>query len=732
MVLRDEFISTAKNLVQAGFSVIPLLPGTKVPIAKWDDYQKRLPTEDEIDFWWSGDSIPNLAVVCGDVSGGLAVIDIDPRKGGSAEAVAEKFSISLGDTPRVYTGGGGYHVYFRTAGTTKTVGTLVPGVELRSEGAIVVVPPSIHPDTKKPYIWELDLTKRMRLLPQEIRDYLSERENLVGKSNNDFGEEPDDDELGEELLALMQEVKNKVDQQLSRIYQYVYGYYPKNKGNGTTDRSGWSYTLARLLLETGLIPAENKRRLAVIVFGSAVHRAKFKGRSDGWEDACRIISRALVSIEVSEVSEPEMSSAIPEDGSIYDLMPVFPTNACVGVIGDIAHAIDEVSESPLAYLFHSAITAFSIFACGNTTLRINVPVKPIMYTVLLGHSSASRKSLAMKQVIDFFTDSIGERFEDRTYKGFFGSGEAILRKLVMLGETDPRNMAVALWNVDEFEEVISRSTMEHSVMAPLMQSLYEDNVFEYMTSSKHIKVKNAYLSVLSASTIDTFSSLWEKRLTEGGFLNRLWLVAPQQAKRITLPRDLGGEVDGLREDLRKLIFEIESGVPEIAVNGRPAVKTEFKQSIPFTPAAEHLWGEFYHDLLPEMAFEAEEASRRLESYALRFALLMALSRREFAGVSADTIARVIDLIKYEFRVRQVLKPIDAKSDTARIEQMILRELSYRKTANKRDLYRYVNAHRLGAGLYEKGLDNLTKMGFVEQISIGNKQILVKLVDDVKF
>src|SRR5262245_21117873 len=91
----------------AGFSVVPIAPGTKRPLAEWKVYQARRPTTVEVRTWYTTHPTAGVAVVCGAVSG-LAVIDFDPRNGDGAGLASR-----LPSGPTVETGGGGRHHYLR-------------------------------------------------------------------------------------------------------------------------------------------------------------------------------------------------------------------------------------------------------------------------------------------------------------------------------------------------------------------------------------------------------------------------------------------------------------------------------------------------------------------------------------------------------------------------------------------------------------------------------------------
>lgn len=64
----------------AGCAVIPAAPdGTKRPFGRWRDYMNTAPTADEQQTWFSGDQYDGLGIVCGVVSGGLEMFELEGR-----------------------------------------------------------------------------------------------------------------------------------------------------------------------------------------------------------------------------------------------------------------------------------------------------------------------------------------------------------------------------------------------------------------------------------------------------------------------------------------------------------------------------------------------------------------------------------------------------------------------------------------------------------------------------
>ncbi|MGW4462185.1 bifunctional DNA primase/polymerase [Micromonospora sp. NPDC004704] len=99
-----------------------------------------------------------LALRAGTASG-LVVVDIDPRNGGDRTMRELIAAGLLPPTVHVVTGSGGRHLYYRHPGRPvpcsqgKPGMGLGPGIDVKSDGGYVVLPPSVHPATGRPYRW---------------------------------------------------------------------------------------------------------------------------------------------------------------------------------------------------------------------------------------------------------------------------------------------------------------------------------------------------------------------------------------------------------------------------------------------------------------------------------------------------------------------------------------------------------------------------------------------------
>ena len=157
-VQREDVLEAALEYRDLGWSIIPILAGAKKPPhwLKWKQYQECRADEHSLRSWFDGKD-HGLAVVLGDVSGGLVCRDFDEM--GAYERWADDNAELAATLPTVATSRG-RHVYFRTAGDSRVKRTHAG--EIRGSGGYCVLPPSRHPSGAV-YRWLIPPT---RTIPQ--------------------------------------------------------------------------------------------------------------------------------------------------------------------------------------------------------------------------------------------------------------------------------------------------------------------------------------------------------------------------------------------------------------------------------------------------------------------------------------------------------------------------------------------------------------------------------------
>lgn len=150
---RNRHLEAALGYLARGWSVVPVAPRAKRPIVRWQPFQSKAPDEELIRAWFERWPDANISIVTGAISG-IVVLDVDPKHGGEASLTA--LEARHGPLPRTVesiTGGGGRHIYFAHPGReVRNRAAMAPGLDLRGDGGVIVVPPSIHP-SGKPYRW---------------------------------------------------------------------------------------------------------------------------------------------------------------------------------------------------------------------------------------------------------------------------------------------------------------------------------------------------------------------------------------------------------------------------------------------------------------------------------------------------------------------------------------------------------------------------------------------------
>ncbi len=147
----------ALALARQGYAVFPCRPNSKQPLHKGSFHDATV-DEFQIEEWWDECLTANIAIYPDGSNPRLAVLDVDVRDHGEdGRETLRKMEEHFPVTKSVYTPGGGIHLYYSLPdGVTVQSSTrrLGPGLDVRSRGGYVLVPPSVI-DGKK-YQWKDD------------------------------------------------------------------------------------------------------------------------------------------------------------------------------------------------------------------------------------------------------------------------------------------------------------------------------------------------------------------------------------------------------------------------------------------------------------------------------------------------------------------------------------------------------------------------------------------------
>jgi hypothetical protein len=168
--INDTF-NTAVNWWGLGQSVIPLVARDKKPDTnklrfstwgKWEVFQTRLPTPDELIHWFGNDHPGNIGLIMGH---GLVVIDFDIQ-----DVFYYWLNLYPVQTYMVKTGRG-VHVYIKTEEPAKNYHSDL--LDIKANGGYVVIPPSVHPSGEEYQVLNPSPILNIKRLTDVLPEYLT-------------------------------------------------------------------------------------------------------------------------------------------------------------------------------------------------------------------------------------------------------------------------------------------------------------------------------------------------------------------------------------------------------------------------------------------------------------------------------------------------------------------------------------------------------------------------------
>lgn len=154
----DTLPSTAAAWATAGFHVVPMHAGNKKPACRWKDC--TAPSVETAKRLFERQSEVMLSIA---LPSNLCVLDIDhrPERAWDAGKIHNELKMRFGlpDSPVTSTPSGGFHLWLRLPEGVKAKNWTsqsgrfpITGIDVRTKGGLIVVPPSERPDGK--YSWE--------------------------------------------------------------------------------------------------------------------------------------------------------------------------------------------------------------------------------------------------------------------------------------------------------------------------------------------------------------------------------------------------------------------------------------------------------------------------------------------------------------------------------------------------------------------------------------------------
>jgi hypothetical protein len=180
---------------KAGWSIFPCRHKAPLTAAlanyhgSWDKFKTQLPTEYQVEQWWTNYPDAQIALVCGRISH-VTVVDFDWVKDETGKK-REDLSIPVGElaakldiTVSSFTGSNGIHKFFNYADIPTSLGTVHKQVDIKNDNSYVILPPSCYGEYKGKiahynwddlFPWSEDNLKNLANIPQAL--YLQANKN---------------------------------------------------------------------------------------------------------------------------------------------------------------------------------------------------------------------------------------------------------------------------------------------------------------------------------------------------------------------------------------------------------------------------------------------------------------------------------------------------------------------------------------------------------------------------
>jgi hypothetical protein len=383
-------------------------------------------------------------------------------------------------------------------------------------------------------------------------------------------------------------------------------------------------------------------------------------------------------------------------------LPEFPTEVIKGLAMDFVNLYKNRREVPDELLWAAFMTYLGNIISPYARLRASETSEPRLYTANLGRSGRTKKSTALNLARDFVKKLFGTDLNDnlRIIEGF-GSAEGLAEQLLICDA----QKTPAVLHLDEVNILAQKTGMDGSIGISLLNKLFEDHHYEHPLKQGNIRIGNAHLSIVGASTLEDYQKAWSGKHKDTGFFSRLFIVpAEPTAERIAVP--VSADATQHANLCAKTLECIE---------GLKKQRVEFD----LEPEAAQLWEGFYSE------FGDGDEWNRIDTYAFRLMALQAVVIEE-KSITKEIMEDVIKLSRYQTEARLAVSPVIAENQCAVVEQLIRRALPEGTTLAKRALQRKINADRYGIQHFHNALRNLESTGEVSRMQQGKTVIYTRI------
>ncbi len=625
----------------------------------------------QIHRWWELYPDANIGLRLGKLSGMFAIdVDYHPDHGVDGPETLRALEAQLGtlpDGPRQLTGSGGLHLLFKYpegVDLGNSVGKLGPGLDTRSDNGYIIVAPSLHPDTGRPYVWEIDHALGEIPLPDLPPAWLDKLATFANNSANDNRSRAHVDETA--------------------------GPIPKYRRNDTLLRNGGamrSRGMGHTAIEAALL-AENQARCQPPLDEAEVREiadsvAQYKPGVDpsGWEAFQEKLRNKAANGAATDPEEEEQAETEDGDSSLL----VFPDLAWRGAFGAYRAAMQGTTEASDVFHFGALWAAAAVRLRRRVYLPYGMNLYPNVNLILYG-PTGDRKTTAARGAIHVLEAAPAVK----VLQGI-GSGEGVADWLgtTEAGAQPPSHFLF----LEELSELLTRGKWDGATLLPFLMRVFDCPArYEIIYRKNPIVLENPTLSSLSCTTPEVFWQYTRELDIRSGWVNRqLMLTGPRKA-----PIPLPAKPDLIQWGKVRAALARLDRLPE--------------QEARLSSHAVELWKEFYaawgQTTLESLVAAATE---RTPAYALKLALVYAALEETLPVIEEEQLTAAIAVARYGVQcAARLLNQQQQVSTQGRCEEAIRRSLRDAiRPLSRRVLWQRVGG-RFDTFVFHRALEGLVR------------------------
>ena len=346
------------------------------------------------------------------------------------------------------------------------------------------------------------------------------------------------------------------------------------------------------------------------------------------------------------------------------------------LIGDIVLAFKTEYDAPKQFLYFSAATCLGVLASPFCHFFLGADAYPTLFTLLIGESFRSRKSVSSRLVVELFEDTfpnpepIPNCNMSRVIPIINGVGGDV--GLAFAINAQPyKNVMLYL---DELQTTSQKAKYRGSALMSSLASVSTSGRIGNSAKDGMYNARGGRLGVLACCTTDLLDGMFTNKDEQIGFINRILIIHGESdgsvlGEPFELPKPLYKELqDKLLDTERWITSNVETNGKNTN-SGNKKLIFDFKND-----AAHSLFNNFVAEVQLELNKEHGKLYDRIETLFKKLLCLFCINEQKLQA-DEGIVHKAILAVRYEIEMRKEYTPATYASKDDKIEQAILTVLA---------------------------------------------------------